>query len=488
MTVGTADHGPRSDRLVPIDAFGLTALQSTQLVRTPWNARSADPAPDFRITPLQGRPMNPFARSMTATTRMVRHATIVAVLLAGAGAAHADAVTDWNEIAESTVIEATPDPFLQTRSTAIAQVAVFEAVNAVVGGYEPYLGTVTAAPGASPEAATIAAAHRALATLHPDQAAELDALRTEALAEIPDGPCKQAGVAVGEAAAAAVLAARENDGSDDDTPYVPGTRPGQYRPTPPDHTPAFRPGLGSVTPFAIRSAVRFRVRPPPPLRSGRYARDYDEVKRVGDVDSGDSGERPHDRADVARFYAVADAPLWSDAARQVSKAQGRTLAENARTFALLNIAIFDAVVACFDSKYFYDYWRPVTAIRLGDTDGNRRTGADGGWLSYVFTPPFPSYPSGHATFGGAARHVLEQLLGEDGHAIVLTHPQVPDIVLHYGSWKQIADDIDDGRVYGGVHYRFDQEAGARQGRRVGRYVLRHSLRPIGRHAGDGGSS
>jgi hypothetical protein len=411
----------------------------------------------------------------------VRVISAAALFLVGTVAVHADTVTDWNEIAEATVLEATPDPFLQTRSTAIAQVAVFEAVNAIVGDYEPYLGTVTAPPGASPQAATIAAAHRALATLHPDQAAELDVRRAEALAEIPDGPCKQAGIAVGEAAAMAVLAAREDDGSVDDTPYVPGTQPGQYRPTPPDHTPAFRPGLGSVTPFAIRSAVRFRVRPPPPLRSRRYARDYDEVKRVGDVHS---GERPQDRADVARFYAVADAPLWSDAARQVSKAQGRTLAENARILALLNIAIFDAIVACFDSKYFYDYWRPVTAIRLGDTDGNRRTEADGDWLSYVFTPPFPSYPSGHASFGGAARYVLERLLGEDGHAIVLTHAQVPDVVLHYDSWKQIADDIDDGRVYGGVHYRFDQEAGARQGRRVGRHVLQHHLRPIRRHGGD----
>jgi hypothetical protein len=422
------------------------------------------------------------ARSIAATARPMRLAAVATALLIATGTARADAVTDWNEIAEATVLEATPDPFLQTRSTAIAQVAVFEAVNAIGGGYEPYLGTVTADPGASPEAATIAAAHRALATLHPDQATELDALRAEALAEIPDGPCKQTGIAVGEAAAMAVLAARENDGSVDDTPYVPGTQPGQYRPTPPDHTPPFRPGLGLVAPFAIPSAARFRVRPPPPLRSRVYARDYDEVKRVGDVGS---GERPPDRADVARFYAVADAPLWSDAARQVSKTQGRTLAENARIFALLNIAIFDAAVACFDSKYFYDYWRPVTAIRFGDTDGNRRTEADGGWLSYVFTPPFPSYPSGHATFGGAARYVLERLLGEDGHTIVLTHPQVPDVVLHYNSWKQIADDIDDGRVYGGVHYRFDQKAGARQGRRVGRYVLQHRLRPIDRYVGDG---
>ena len=209
------------------------------------------------------------------------------------------------------------------------------------------------------------------------------------------------------------------------------------------------------------------MRPPPALRSARYTRDYDEVKRVGDVAS---SERPKDRADVARFYEPDwIVPIYFSAARQVSLAQGKTLAENARIFALLGMAIYDAMVACFDSKYFYDYWRPVTAIHLGHTDGNHETDADANWAPFVFTPPFPSYPSGHASFGGAARHVLERIYGADGHAITLVSPFVPDVVLHYTSWKQITDDIDDARIYGGVHYRFDQEEAARQGRRVGAY-------------------
>jgi hypothetical protein len=203
------------------------------------------------------------------------------------------------------------------------------------------------------------------------------------------------------------------------------------------------------------------------------------VKRVGDIAS---RERPKDRADVARFYAPDDiVPIYFSGARQVSLAQRKTLAENARNFALLGMAIFDAMVVCFDSKYFYDYWRPVTAIRLGHTDGNRRTDADPTWTPFVFTPPFPSYPSGHASFGGAARRVLERVFGKEGFAITLASPEVPDVVLHYASWKQITDDIDDARIYGGVHYRFDQEAAARQGRKVGRYVLRHWLRPLHRH-------
>ncbi|MGH8480350.1 MAG: vanadium-dependent haloperoxidase [Gammaproteobacteria bacterium] len=405
-------------------------------------------------------------------------AIVAALVLFGARAAHADAVTDWNAIMETTVLTQ-PDPFLQLRSAAITQVAVFEAVNAIAGDYEPYFGSVTAPPGASPEAAAIAAAHGALAALHPDSAAELDAMRATSLAAIPDGWAKDAGIAVGEAAALALLAERENDGSIDDTPYTPGTGPGQYRPTPLDFTPAFRPGLGQVKTFAIKSGAQFRIAPPPALGSRRYARDYNEVKKVGDLHS---SERPPDRADVARFYAVTDTVLWYPLGRQVSQAQGKTLAENARTFALLGIAIFDATVAVFDSKYFYNYWRPVTAIHNGDRDGNRRTDPDANWATFVPTPPFPSYPSGHAGFSNAARRVLERMFGAEGHSITVANPVIPDVVLHYTSWKQITDDIDDARIYGGVHYRFDQETAARQGRRVGSYVLRHWLRPV--HSSD----
>ena len=405
-------------------------------------------------------------------------------MLFGAAAARADPVTDWNEIMVTTVMQATPDPYLWIRSGTIMQVAVFEAVNAIVGDYEPYLGTLTAPRGASAEAAAIAAAHRTLVTLHPDRAADLDPRRAASLAQVADGQAKTDGIAVGEAAALAMVAKRANDGSDIHTPYTPGTEPGQYRPTPPDFTPAFRPGLGNVTPFGIRHGAQFRLGPPPALRSGRYTRDYNEVKRVGDVNSPES-ERPKDRTDVARFYEASDGvQTYYPAARQVSQAQGKTLPENARIFALLGIALFDSAVAVFDTKYFYNTWRPVTAIRAGDTDGNRNTDVDANWLSLVFTLPFPSYPSGHAAFGGAARRVLERMFGKDGHTITLTHPLVPDVVLHYTSWKQITDDVDDARIFGGVHYRFDQEGAARQGRQVGRYILRHLLRPVHEHGRD----
>ncbi|HEX9782571.1 MAG TPA: vanadium-dependent haloperoxidase, partial [Opitutaceae bacterium] len=170
--------------------------------------------------------------------------------------------------------------------------------------------------------------------------------------------------------------------------------------------------------------------------------------------------------------------LYYAATRQVSAAQGRTLSENARDFALLGITGSDSFVACFDTKYTYNFWQPVATIRAGDTDGNPRTSADPDWLPLITTPAHPSYPSAHASAAGAARAVLEHLYGEDRHDITLTTPSLPDIVLHYTAWEQITDDIDDARIYGGIHYRFDQEAGARQGRQVGRYILLHELRPV----------
>jgi hypothetical protein len=273
-----------------------------------------------------------------------------------------------------------------------------------------------------------------------------------------------------------MIALRASDGSDTEVAYEPGTNPGEWRPTPPAFIPAYRPGLGRIAPFAIENGAQFRLDPPPSLRSARYARDYNEVKRVGDVNS---TSRPQDRTDVAIFYGITEpVAIYNPAARQVSQAQGRTLAENARIFALIAMGIADAAVAVFDTKYHYNYWRPVTAIRAGDDDGNRRTLADPEWLSLIETPPFPSYPSGHAGFGGAARRVLEREFGPDGHSITLTNPELPGIVLHYTSFKQITDDIDDARVFGGVHYRFDQESGARQGKRLGNYILKHQLRPL----------
>jgi hypothetical protein len=299
-------------------------------------------------------------------------------------------------------------------------------------------------------------------------------LRAASLAAIPDGPAKDAGIDVGEEAAALMLPLRADDGWNAVVPYTPGTSPGFWRPTPTAFAPAAFTQWGQVTPFGLESGSQFRLPPPPALDSVAYTKAYDEVKLVGRFDS---PFRPQDRTNVALFYAATTpVQLFNSAARQVSAAQGATLSQNARIFALLGMAIADASIAIFDTKYHYNFWRPVTAIRNADLDGNDDTDPDPDWLPLIATPAFPGYASAHGTLSGAARAVLERAFGKNGHAITLTNPALPTIVLHYTAWDQITDDISDARVYGGIHFRFDQDAGAFQGRKVGKYILRNYLR------------
>jgi hypothetical protein len=362
------------------------------------------------------------------------------------------------------------------------QLAVFEAINAVKGDYEPYLGVVDAPHWASPDAAAIAAAHRTLVALRPASTATLNGLRAASLVEIPDGPEKEAGILVGEDAAAAVLLLRANDGASDVVPYTPGSEPGDWQPTPTAFAPAAFVHWGQVTPFGLEEGSQYRLPHPPVLHNGKYANDYNEVKLVGRIDS---PFRPQDRTDVALFYAAATpVQVWNSAARQVSAAQQKTLSENARIFALLAMAMADGSIATFDTKYHYNFWRPVTAIQNGDLDGNQATERDPDWLPLITTPAFPGYPSAHATLSGAARAVLERAFGKRSHDITLTTPTLPEIELDYSSWEQITDDIDDARVYGGIHFRFDQDAGAHQGRHVGKYILRNYLRCADDHGDD----
>jgi hypothetical protein len=399
---------------------------------------------------------------------------IVASVHVTAAPAQADAVQDWTGIMLQTI--SGQSPFAQARFAAITELAVFEAVNACTREYVPYLGTVSAPRHASAAAAAATAAHHVLKYYFPANATMLDAALTASLASIPDGQGKVDGIDVGGASAAAMIEARANDGSSPLQTFLPATTdPGVWQPTPPAFGPGILANWPRVTPFGIRSSDQFRAGPPPALTSHRYRRDYDEVKSVGEVHS---TARPQDRTDVAHFYADrSPAQVWNAAALQVSAAGRQTLSENARAFALLNMAISDALVAVFDTKYFYVFWRPVTAIRAGDTDGNPYTEPDPGWTPLIATPPFPSYASAHASGSGAARRILERLFGADGHSITLLDPLL-NLTLHYTNFRDITDDIDDARVYGGIHFRFDQERGSTLGRRVGEYVYMPNLRPL----------
>lgn len=405
---------------------------------------------------------------------------LVSMLLIGPAVVNADVILDWNTIALNTAIANGQSPFAQARTAAIVQLAVFESVNAIRGDYEPYLGIITAQPGASTEAAAVAAAHRVLSTYFPASASALDAARADSLALIADGQPKVDGIATGEAAAAAMILLRANDGSSPPQFKTPGAMvPGEWQATP--SCPVVN-GIAvgtflhwqNVTPFGIPSAQQFLLGPPPALTSNRFARDYNEVVRVGSLAS---TERPPDRADVVHFYQVSSpAYVLNLAARQVAEAQGRSTAENARAFALVNMAINDSLVASMYNKYHYNFWRPETAIRAGDTDGNWKTDPDLTFLPFIATPCFPSYPSNHASGTSSGAEVLRRLYGAGGHSIRLSNPAVPGITLQYTSFNEITSDVDDARVYGGIHYRFDQVAGGRLGRAVATAVYKNNLR------------
>jgi hypothetical protein len=387
--------------------------------------------------------------------------------------ARADAVLDWNKIAVDTAAANKQSPFVQARTAAIVQVAVFEAVNAITGDYRAYLGTITAPPGASAEAAAIQAAYRVLS--HSFPLVNFDIERSNSLAQIPDGQAKNDGIATGEAAAQAMIALRANDGSSPPQFKVPGPAvPGEWQAT--ASCLPLNEGVGfqwqNVTPFGIPSASAFLLDPPPALNSNEYAKAYNEVMTVG---NSNSSVRPQDRANVALFYN-ADTPsqAFNQVARQVAVEKGQSLAENARTLALINMAMNDSLVASFFNKYHYNFWRPETAIHAGGTDDNPKTDPDPGYAPFILTPCFPSYPSNHGSAGNAAAEVLRRLYGEGGHSITLTNSTTP-IVLQYNSFRQITDDISDARVYGGIHFRTDQEAGADLGRAIGTAVYKNNL-------------
>jgi len=423
----------------------------------------------------------------STTSAVVRRGGIAvaftAALAFGSIGARADTVLEWNSIAVNTA--GAQSPFAQARYMAITQLAVFEAVNSITRDYAPYAGTIGAPVDASVDAAAAAAAYRVLKNYFPP-GATLDTAYAASLAKIADGPAKTAGIATGEAAAAQMIALRLGDGASPPAFYVPeSSEPGVWQTTP---TCPAAGGVNyhwqNVKPFGTFESASsnqtwfesFMPEPPPALTSTHYAKDYNEVKTVG---SRDSTARPQDRSDVARFYAASSPSLvFNLAARQVAVAQGKSLSENARTLALLNMATNDSLVASFATKYFAVLWRPETAIRAASRDGNGKTDPDVTFAPLIPTPCFPSYPSNHASASGSAAEIMRRVYGAGGHVITMENPAVAGVVLRYTTLKQITDDIDDARVFGGIHFRFDQDAGAIQGRRVGQYVFANVLAPI----------
>jgi hypothetical protein len=321
----------------------------------------------------------------------------------------------------------------------------------------------------------VQAAYGVLIRLLPSQAALLDTSRSASLAKITDGPAKDAGVALGDAVAAHIVSLRSGDGSDVDGTYTFGSGPGEYQPTPPTFGNPAVPAWRFVTPFVLKRGSQFRTEGPPSLTSDEWAEDFNETKRLG---SAGSNERTPEQTTIALCGAEPALPMWNRVARTVSAQRHLGLIDNARVFALLNLAMVDGTIACWDSKYFYRFWRPVTAIRVADTDGNASTDPDPAWTPLRPTPLHPEYPSAHAVFSNAAAKVLTGVFGNHVAFSTATTTCPAGVVRSYDSFQAMADEIGDSRLYIGFHFRSAIQHGANLGRQIGHWTFHRFLRPL----------
>src|SRR5262245_27881082 len=395
--------------------------------------------------------------------------------------ARADAVTDWDVIAFK-VVEASGKSRPPTScAIALAHVAMHAALNAFDRRFDPYAYDAAAPRGASPVAAIAAAAHGVLVGRIPNQKTELDAALASALAAIPDGKAKAAGVATGRAAAAAILALRSADGANVDAPYTPGDELGVWRPTPSALAPAIGAGFGRVMPFTFTSSRQFV--PPPAayfdLGSPEYTADYKEIKMIGGANS---KTRTAEQSKIARFWYEATPGVHIRLARDLVDKQKLNLWDSARLFALLHLACADGLITGYNAKYRYNFWRPVTAIRNGAKDGNPQTVGDSTWQSYLETPSHPEYPSLHAILGAAWAEVLCRFFGTDKFSFTMTSAApYPGIKRSFKSFWQSAQEDADSRVYAGIHFRSSCRDGLAIGRKIGEHVYTNFLRPSDDH-------
>jgi hypothetical protein len=390
-----------------------------------------------------------------------------------------DPIAEWNQTAArlSLTVAPTPAPVQQTRLMAIVQVAVHDAVNGITGKYETYLPRVEPPDGASPEAAAIAAAYRATSGLYGNGpfaqlgGKTLSQLYAESLAA-HNILASDAGLSYGEAAAAAILAERAGDGaSQAQFPYDgPNTDPGTWRLLP--GQTALLAGWGNVQPFVIKSGSQFRADAPPALDSELYARDYNEIKEIGRANS---STRTALQSQIATFWRASPTAIWNPIALQAIAANDIDISARARVLALFYMAASDASVTCCETKYFYNFWRPQSAIRNGDLDNNAETDADPTWTPFIPTPPHPDYSSGHASNSSAMAHVLEYAFGRDPKMTISV--TLSGITREWSTFDQAVDEVIEARVYSGIHFRNSDIVGARQGRQVAQFVIAHALRP-----------
>lgn len=402
---------------------------------------------------------------------------IAAVAVVLASAAQANPVLDWNALMLGAIRADNSGPTLSTRNLAILDASLYDAVNSVARTHQPYLSLLDNPPGTSPEAAVIAAGREVMLTLYPSFQARTLSLYEEGLSALPASVATTNGVALGKQVADLMLEARQGDGANTQVPYIPSDAPGQWRRTPPFYRPPLDPHWRYVKLFALPDKESFLPPPPPPLTSEQYAQDFNEVKAIGGVNS---QVRTAEQSQIAVFwsdfsYTAMPPGHWHEIAANIVRSRNTSFEDSARLMALISLAQADAAIVCWEIKYRYNTWRPVTAIRRADEDGNPATDPDPNWKDYLNAPNFPEYVSGHSTFSKASAEVLARFYGTDAITFSATSDSLPGVFRTFTSLAACANEVGMSRIYGGIHYQSANREGKATGARVGDFVSANFL-------------
>jgi len=405
----------------------------------------------------------------------IRGVLAAVVLTTATPSAFANVIIDWDEKA---VLAVTPmaalngtSPYTAIRMLAMVHTAMFDAVNSIERRYQPYLVQLPADPTMSKDAAAAAAAATVLATIDDKTAGDMKRALAAYLASIPDGVPKSDGISLGESVAAKLLDARAHDGSSAPDAYRPRTSPGVYVPT----AITLSSMWPNMKPFALTSGSQFRPAPPISLDSPEWARDYNELKDYGGLNS---AKRSSQQTETARFWIN---PLtgYQPFLRQLVTAKQMDVADSARFMALAVVGLNDAIIAVLDAKYHYNFWRPITAIRNGDIDGNPATDRDAIWQPIGATPMHPEYPCSHCIQSGAVAGVVKTALGTDDFPeIAVTNPALPGVVHRFTNVAALTEEVANARIWAAFHYRFSTRVGTQMGLQIGNYVVKNTMQPV----------
>lgn len=409
------------------------------------------------------------------TTSLAKAAIVIALSVSGS-VASADVVTDWNQTAIRATEVAGMGPPVQARVMSIVHAAIYDAVNALDRRHAVYAVSVTAPTGASIDSAAAAAAHGALVRLFPPQQALIDGALTLSLAQMPESQAKADGMQVGRDVAEKIFVLRRTDGWDGKASYAFGGGAGTYQATPPMNAQPVLPHWRNVKPFVLDSASQFEFAGPPQLNGAAFAKDFNEVRTLG---AKTSTQRTNEQTAVAIHWAGSEIPPLNAVARAASTARGLSVADNARLFVYLNMAMADALIAVFEAKYKFNTWRPITAIRNAAAAGNGAVQGDATWEPMMVTPPHQEYPSAHCAAAGAAEAVLQQFFGTDKVSASYVYPPL-GVLRRWDSFSKISQEVEDSRVWGGIHFRTAVEHGTQVGRKIGAYALKAHLQAVSR--------